>query len=411
MSLREDASKIIRHSISKVLPGQNVRQVLFETNLGNGRIIVISIGKAAYTMARVAEDVLRDRITAGLVITKYGHAKTPLEHFDIIESGHPLPDENSYLAADRAIDLVSDLDPEDHVLVLLSGGASSLFEKPVIPPDDYVRIMDALLKGGADIKELNTVRKHLSFVKGGRFAALAAPAHVGTVILSDVVGNDLSMVGSGPTCPDETTGQEAFSILEKYHIGARGDMIDMLMNDTPKKLNNVSFYRIGDVSMLLDAAKEAAEGLGYQTVLLTDSLGCEAKEAGAFIAAIARTFKNTNSKIAFLVGGETVVHVKGKGLGGRNQEMALSVAKEIGGFYNVCFFSVGSDGTDGPTDAAGGIVDGDTMRALKKAGVDPAKALENNDSYHALQAVGSLVMTGPTGTNVNDLSVLLIGKA
>ena len=411
MSLREDASKIIRHSISKVLPGQNVRQVLFETNLGNGRIIVISIGKAAYTMARVAEDVLRDRITAGLVITKYGHAKTPLEHFDIIESGHPLPDENSYLAADRAIDLVSDLDPEDHVLVLLSGGASSLFEKPVIPPDDYVRIMDALLKGGADIKELNTVRKHLSFVKGGRFAALAAPAHVDTVILSDVVGNDLSMVGSGPTCPDETTGQEAFSILEKYHIGARGDMIDMLMNDTPKKLNNVSFYRIGDVSMLLDAAKEAAEGLGYQTVLLTDSLGCEAKEAGAFIAAIARTFKNTNSKIAFLVGGETVVHVKGKGLGGRNQEMALSVAKEIGGFYNVCFFSVGSDGTDGPTDAAGGIVDGDTMRALKKAGVDPVKALENNDSYHALQAVGSLVMTGPTGTNVNDLSVLLIGKA
>ena len=411
MSLREDASKIIRHSISKVLPGQNVRQVLFETNLGGGRIIVIAIGKAAYTMARVAEDVIRDRITAGLVITKYGHAKTPLPHFEIVEAGHPLPDENSYLAADKAIDLVSDLDPEDHVLVLLSGGASSLFEKPVIPPEDYVKIIDALLKSGADIHELNTVRKHLSFVKGGRFAALAAPAHVDTVILSDVVGNDLSMVGSGPTYPDETTGQEAFSILEKYHIGARGDMIDMLMNDTPKKLNNVSFYRIGDVSMLLESAKEAAESLGYQTVLLTDSLGCEAREAGAFIAAIARTFRNTNSKIAFLVGGETVVHVKGNGLGGRNQEMALAVAKEIGGFYNVCFFSVGSDGTDGPTDAAGGIVDGDTMRAMKKAGVDPVKALENNDSYHALQAVGSLVMTGPTGTNVNDLSVLLIGKA
>ena len=411
MSLREDASKIIRHSISKVLPGQNVRQVLFETNLGGGRIIVIAIGKAAYTMARVAEDVIRDRITAGLVITKYGHAKTPLPHFEIVEAGHPLPDENSYLAADKAIDLVSDLDPEDHVLVLLSGGASSLFEKPVIPPEDYVKIIDALLKSGADIHELNTVRKHLSFVKGGRFAALAAPAHVDTVILSDVVGNDLSMVGSGPTYPDETTGQEAFSILEKYHIGVRGDMIDMLMNDTPKKLNNVSFYRIGDVSMLLESAKEAAESLGYQTVLLTDSLGCEAREAGAFIAAIARTFRNTNSKIAFLVGGETVVHVKGNGLGGRNQEMALAVAKEIGGFYNVCFFSVGSDGTDGPTDAAGGIVDGDTMRAMKKAGVDPVKALENNDSYHALQAVGSLVMTGPTGTNVNDLSVLLIGKA
>ncbi|MBO4411768.1 MAG: glycerate kinase, partial [Lachnospiraceae bacterium] len=370
-----------------------------------------AIGKAAYVMAKVAEDVLKDRITEGLIITKYGHAKGPVDRFEIIEAGHPLPDENSFLAADRAMKLVQGLSGEDHVLVLLSGGASSLFEKPVLPADDYIKVMDGLLKSGADITELNTVRKHLSFVKGGRFAALAAPAHVDTVILSDVVGNDLSFVGSGPTYPDSTTGEQAFSIREKYKIGVRGDTIEMLMNDTPKVLNNVSFYRIGDVGMLCNAAKNAAEALGYQTVLLTDSLGCEAREAGAFIASIARTFRNTLSKIAFIIGGETVVHVKGDGLGGRNQEMALAAAEGITGLYNVCFFSVGSDGTDGPTDAAGGIVDGDTKRALRKAGFDIYKTLENNDAYHALEAVGSLVMTGPTGTNVNDLSVLLIDRA
>ena len=411
MNLRQDASKIIRESISAVLPGQNVRQVLFETDLGKGKILVIAIGKAAYVMAKVAEDVLGDRITEGLIITKYGHAKGPVDRFEIIEAGHPLPDDNSFLAADRAMKLVQGLSSEDHVLVLLSGGASSLFEKPVLPSDDYIKVMDGLLKSGADITELNTVRKHLSFVKGGRFAALAAPAHVDTVILSDVVGNDLSFVGSGPTYPDSTTGEQAFSILEKYKIGVRGDTIEMLMNDTPKVLNNVSFFRIGDVGMLCNAAKNAAEALGYQTVLLTDSLCCEAREAGAFIASIARTFRNTLSKIAFIIGGETVVHVKGDGLGGRNQEMALAAAEGIAGLYNVCFFSVGSDGTDGPTDAAGGIVDGDTKRALRKAGFDIYKTLENNDAYHALEAVGSLVMTGPTGTNVNDLSVLLIDRA
>lgn len=411
MNLRGDASRIIKESIQAVLPGQNVRKVLFETDLGKGRIIVISIGKAACTMANVALEVLGERITAGLVVTKYGHANKELPGFELIEAGHPLPDENSYLAAERAIALVRDLDPEDHVLVLLSGGASSLFEKPVLPMEDYRKVMEGLLLSGADITEINTVRKHLSFVKGGRFAALSAPAHVDTVILSDVVGNDLSFVGSGPTYPDSTTGEQAFSILEKYKIGVKGETIEMLMNETPKKLNNVSFYRIGDVGMLCKAAKESAEALGYQTVLLTDSLNCEAREAGAFISSIARTFQNTLSKIAFIIGGETVVRVKGDGKGGRNQEMALSAAEGIAGLYNVCFFSVGSDGTDGPTEAAGGIVDGDTKRALRKAGYNISQVLENNDAYHALESVGSLVVTGPTGTNVNDLSVLLIGRS
>lgn len=408
MSMREDASGIIQSSISSVLPGQNVKKILTETDFGSSRIIVLSIGKAAYTMAKAAEDVLGNRIGAGLVVTKYGHAKDLLPHFEIMEAGHPLPDENSFRAADRAIKLVRDLRSEDRVLFLLSGGASSLFEKPVIPKDDYVKVMDGLLKSGADIAELNTVRKHLSFVKGGRLAALAFPAHVDTVILSDVIGNDLSNVGSGPTYPDASTGEQAFAILEKYRIGTNGDILEMLMNDTPKNLNNTSYYRIGDVGMLLGAAKAKAEELGYQTVLLTDCLTCEAREAGSFLASIARTFAGTASKIAFIAGGETVVHVKGKGKGGRNQEMALAAAEGIAGLDNVCFFSVGSDGTDGPTDAAGGIVDGKTKQALEKAGFDIFRTLENNDAYRALHAAGALVMTGPTGTNVNDLSVLLI---
>jgi hydroxypyruvate reductase len=406
--LRKDAAKIIRESISSSLPGKNVRELLFQADVGQGKVIVIAVGKAAYKMAEAAYDVLRERISAGLVVTKEGSQVGEIPGFQVMLAGHPYPNEMSYQAADTAIEMVQGLSASDHVLFLLSGGASSLFEKPMIPEESYHFINDKLLASGADIREINTVRKHLSYVKGGRFAKICEPAVVNTIILSDVIGNDISMVGSGPTVQDRSTGEEAFSIIEKYHIRVPADVIQVLLQETPKTLRNVTHEVIGDIHLMISRAKQCAESLGYQTVVLTDSLDCEAKEAGRFLASIARTFSPLKESIAFLLGGETVVHLKGTGKGGRNQEMALSCARGIAGLENVLFFSVGSDGTDGPTDAAGGIVDGQTVEKIRKCGMDPYRMLENNDAYNALKGAGALVMTGATGTNVNDLSVLLI---
>lgn len=410
MSIKRDAQKIIKAAIQSSMPGMKVRELLFQADVGYGRIVVIAVGKAAFTMASAAYDVLRNRITAGLIVSKEGEEHPEIPGFMTIYAGHPEPNEKSLKAAETAMSMVEHLTEQDHVLFLLSGGASSLFEKSLIPFSDFISINRQLLHSGADITEINTVRKHLSAVKGGRFAALCEPAIVNTILLSDVVGNDISMVGSGPTALDKTTGDEAFSIIEKYHIKVPKEVMSVLVKDTPKILKNVTYSVIGDVHKLLESAKKTAEDLGYQTVVLSESLDCEAREAGRFIASIARTYHDSEDSIAFILGGETVVHVTGKGLGGRNQEMALSCAKGIKGLKDVCFFSVGSDGTDGPTDASGGIVDGDTAEKLRKAGISIDHALAENDSYNALKAVGALVMTGPTGTNVNDLSVLLIRR-
>ena len=407
-NLKNDAAKIIRESISSALPGRNVRELLFQADVGQGTLVVIAVGKAGYKMAEAAYDVLRDRITEGLVVTKEGCETGELPGFRIIIAGHPYPNQASFDAADAAIEMVKDLSAKDHVLFLLSGGASSLFEKPMISEESYHFINDKLLASGANINEINTIRKHLSFVKGGRFAKICEPAIVNTIVLSDVIGNDISMVGSGPTVQDRSTGEEAFAIIEKYHIRGPADVIQVLVQETPKTLRNVTLEVIGDIHLLISKAKQCAEMLGYQAVVLTDSLDCEAKEAGRFLASIARTFSPLKESIAFIAGGETTVHIQGNGLGGRNQEMALSCARGIAGLENVLFFSVGSDGSDGPTDAAGGIVDGHTAERIRKCGMDPYKMLENNDSYNALKAAGALVMTGGTGTNVNDLSVLLI---
>ena len=407
-NLKNDAAKIIRESISSALPGRNVRELLFQADVGQGKLVVIAVGKAGYKMAEAAYDVLRDRITEGLVVTKEGCETGELPGFRIIIAGHPYPNQASFDAADAAIEMVKDLSAKDHVLFLLSGGASSLFEKPMISEESYHFINDKLLASGANINEINTIRKHLSFVKGGRFAKICEPAIVNTIVLSDVIGNDISMVGSGPTVQDRSTGEEAFAIIEKYHIRVPADVIQVLVQETPKTLRNVTLEVIGDIHLLISKAKQCAEMLGYQAVVLTDSLDCEAKEAGRFLASIARTFSPLKESIAFIAGGETTVHIQGNGLGGRNQEMALSCARGIAGLENVLFFSVGSDGSDGPTDAAGGIVDGHTVERIRKCGMDPYKMLENNDSYNALKAAGALVMTGGTGTNVNDLSVLLI---
>ncbi len=409
-NIKSDASVIIRSAISAVLPGPGVKKALEEVKMPAGKVIVISVGKAAYTMAKACEEAIGNLIHKGLIVTKYGHARKMLPHFECIEAGHPIPDENSYKACERAIALVQDLSANDLVLFLLSGGASALFEKPLVPEETVTFLTERLLKSGADITELNTVRKHLSAVKGGRFAKLAAPAHVHSIILSDVLGNDISAIGSGPTSPDQSTAEDANAILEKYAIRADADTLAALLQETPKTLTNVTFRMIGDVTILTNAARQAAEDLGYRTVVLTDCLTCEAKEAGAFFASIAKTYSGSKRSFAVLAGGETVVHVKGSGKGGRNQEMALACADGIAGLKDVCFFSVGSDGTDGPTDAAGGIVDGETKTRLASQGIGIHGTLENNDAYNALYAVQGLVVTGATGTNVNDLSVLLIRR-
>ena len=306
------------------------------------------------------------------------------------------------------MDLVAPLTEEDTVLFLLSGGGSALFEKPLIPGAELQDITNQLLASGADIVEMNTIRKRLSAVKGGRFAQLCAPAKVYAIVLSDILGDPLDMIASGPACPDGSTCQQALAIAEKYNLRLSSRAWELLAQETPKELSNVESVITGSVRQLCTAAAAACEELGYKPVILTDMLTCQAKEAGSFLAAIARSHASRGESLAFLAGGETVVHLTGKGKGGRNQELALSAAAGIEGLENVLIFSVGSDGTDGPTDAAGGIVDGHTAARLRQQGISIHQVLKDNDAYNALAKAEGLIITGPTGTNVNDIAVVLI---
>ena len=256
---------------------------------------------------------------------------------------------------------------------------------------------------------MNTIRKRLSAVKGGRFAQWCAPAHVEAVVLSDILGDPLDMIASGPAAPDRSTCADALEIANKYSLDLSKKAADLLRIETPKALNNVHTQIIGSVRELCRAAAEIAKELGYEPILLTDHLDCQAKEAGAFLASVLKTHAGSGKKLAFLAGGETVVHLVGSGLGGRNQELALAAASGLQGLRNAALISVGSDGTDGPTDAAGGYVDGDTVLALAEQGLTIAGVLAENDAYHALKSVDGLIFTGPTGTNVNDVSIGLIG--
>ena len=407
MSLREDANRVMQAALTAALPDTAVAKALDGADLGPGKLILVAAGKAAWQMAKAAVDHLGDRIDGGVVVTKYDHSKGPLGNLDIFEAGHPVPDENSFRATQAAIDAVSGLNKEDTVLFLLSGGGSALFEKPLIPPADLDRLTHELLASGADIVEMNTVRKRFSAVKGGKFAALCAPAKVFSVVLSDIIGDPLDMIASGPAYPDSRTEAQARAVAEKYHLTLTEEMRALLAVETPKSLDNVETHITGSVRQLCAAGAAACRDLGYEPMVLTASLSCVAREAGAFLANIAQYHAGGGKKLAFLAGGETVVHLTGHGLGGRNQELALAAAPGIVGL-NAAVFSLGSDGTDGPTDAAGGYVDGQTAQRLMDQGVDIFQVLQENDAYHALQACDGLIMTGPTGTNVNDVSVLLI---
>lgn len=409
MFLRENANQIMRAALAAAMPDAAVAAALKEADFGSGRLIVVSVGKAGWQMARAAYDQLGSRITSGMVITKYDHSKGPIGNLDIYEAGHPVPDANSYRATQAAIDAVTGLSEADTVLLLISGGGSALFEKPLIPAEDMDRLTRELLACGADIVEMNTLRKRFSGVKGGRFAQLCQPAKVFSVILSDVLGDRLDMIASGPAYPDASTTEDALRIVRQYGLTLTEDMHRLLLQETPKALPNVQTHVTGSVRQLCAAAEKACGDLGYKTVTLTDRLSCTARDAGVFLSNIARYYENCGEKMAFLAGGETVVHLTGTGLGGRNQELALAAAEGIAGM-NAAVFSIGSDGTDGPTDAAGGYVDGTTRDRLKAQGIQIRDVLQNNDAYHALEACGGLIKIGATGTNVNDISVLLIGE-
>ena len=408
MILQKDADAVIRASLNAVLPDEAVRRALKSFQLGGGRVLLVAAGKAAWQMAHAAVQAL-GRVDGGVVVTKYGHVKGEIPGVDCYEAGHPVPDENSFSATEKALELVRGLTAEDTVLFLLSGGGSALFEKPLLPGAELQDITGQLLASGADIVEMNTIRKRLSGVKGGRFALACAPARVFSVVLSDILGDPLDMIASGPAVPDTSTCAQAFAIAEKYHLTLSAQARTLLQQETPKALGNVVTRITGSVRELCAAAADACRALGYEPVLLTDQLCCEAKEAGSFLGSVARTHAGQGRKLAYIAGGETIVHLTGNGLGGRNQELALAAAPALAGL-NAAVFSVGSDGTDGPTDAAGGYVDGDTAAALTAKGWSVFDTLQNNDAYHALQAVDGLIITGATGTNVNDVAVALIGE-
>ena len=404
--LRQDADRIISASLRAVLPDEAVGRALEEFVPGKGRTLLVAAGKAAWQMAKAAVEVL-GRVDGGVVVTKYDHVKGEIPGVVCCEAGHPVPDENSFSATAKALALVEGLSKEDTVLFLLSGGGSALFEKPLLPGEELQDITKQLLACGADIVEMNTIRKRLSAVKGGRFAQACAPARVYSIVLSDILGDPLDMIASGPAYPDSSTCGQARAIAEKYGLRLSEQAVALLGRETPKELTNVTTRITGSVRELCAAAARECEALGYKPILLTDRLCCEAREAGSFLASVLRTHEGKGEKLAFLAGGETVVHLTGNGLGGRNQELVLASAPGIEGL-KAAVFSVGSDGTDGPTDAAGGYVDGDTMQVLRDKGLDLFRILADNDAYHALEAVNGLIMTGPTGTNVNDVAVALL---
>lgn len=407
-TLREDADQIIAKAIQKVLPDEAVAQALKKKQFDSGRIFVVAAGKAAWQMAQAASAILGDRITHGVVITKYEHVRGKIVGMDCYEAGHPVPDANSFAGTQAALDLVSGLSPHDTVLFLLSGGGSALFEKPLVSGEELADITKQLLACGADIVEMNTIRKRLSAVKGGKFAKLCEPAHIYSIVLSDILGDPLDMIASGPAYPDTSSCAAALSIVRKYDLRVSSRALACLRTETPKELSNVQTRITGSVKNLCRAAAEECQALGYEPFILTDQLECEAKEAGSFLASVAKSHAAKGKRLAFVAGGETVVHLTGSGKGGRNQELALAAAAGIAGIKGTAVFSVGSDGTDGPTDAAGGYCDWQTKQRLMEQGIDIFETLKQNDAYHALQKCDGMIVTGATGTNVNDVAVLLI---
>ncbi len=402
-----DAEKIYRGAIEESLPDAAVRSALVGFIPPSGRLLLVSVGKAGYRMAKCASQLLGSEIECGVVITKYEHSEGAIPNIEIFEAGHPVPDEAGTRATEFVLEMTENLTEKDTVLFLISGGGSALFESPLCTLPELRELTRALLASGADINELNTVRKHISKVKGGRFAEHVYPARIFAIVLSDVLGDRLDTIASGPACPDSSTSEQALSVIDRYGINVTPEMRELLSRETPKSITNAIHTVSGSVSELCRSAARIAEELGYKAEIITDSETGEAREVGKRLAALAVQRKAAGEKYALIIGGETVVKLRGSGLGGRNQELCLSAAIELAGKQGITVFSVGSDGTDGPTDAAGGLVDGDTYGRMKNAGINPEAELESNNSYYALKSVNALLFTGATGTNVNDVAVAL----
>lgn len=392
------------------------------------RIFVIAVGKAAARMACSIEKILGERLTDGIVVTKHRHAPVRPRRMSVVEAGHPIPDAAGLAGAHTIHHLLQELNARDLLLVAISGGASALLTAPAEPVTLQAKqkTTDLLLRAGATIFELNAVRKHLSMLKGGRLAALAYPATVVGLLLSDVAGDPPDVIGSGPTAPDLSTFVEAIAVLNKFDLwkrvpatvrarleaGARGEIAETPKPSDPL-FDNVHNVVIGSNRLALEAAAQKAKILGYRALVLSSTIQGETREVASVHAAILREAAFSGNPVSrpacILSGGETTVTVRGSGKGGRNQEFALAAAMEISGIPNVLILSGGTDGTDGPTDAAGAIATGETIARAQHNGLNAAEHLLRNDSYPFFDALGDLIRTGPTGTNVMDIHLLLAG--
>ncbi len=434
--IKDALTQIYRSAVAAVDPYSAVKENLVmrpgSLVIGGARyalpdirnIYVIGAGKAVYGMARAAEEVLGELITDGALVTKDGHGG-PLEYIELYEASHPLPDDRGLAAATRILEIASSAGPDDLVVCLLSGGASALMVLPTegVSLKDKHDVTRLLLSSGADIGEVNCVRKHLSAIKGGRLAEAAFPAMVATLIISDVLGDDIGTIASGPTAPDETTFLQAKEILLMRGVydpmpEAVKDLLEKgcagVLQETPKPGSEI-FNRVNNLAVAfnmaaLKKAEEVAGLLGYNSAILDDSIRGEAREAAARLAdeAVRCRTGGVRMPACLIVGGETTVTVKGRGMGGRNQEMALAFALKVQGIPGIYALFAGTDGTDGPTDATGAFADGNTVSRAHKAGLDAMSRLSDNDSYGFFKALDDLFITGPTGTNVMDVGIILI---
>jgi len=390
------------------------------------RIVVVGAGKASASMTAALEDILGPRITEGVITTKYGHG-TSLRGISVTEAGHPIPDEAGASGSRRILALLEGAGERDLVLCVISGGGSALLPLPAdgVSLQDKQETTQALLDCGADIHEINTIRKHISEIKGGKLAAVAFPATLVTLVLSDVIGDDLDVIASGPTVPDRSTFADCMEIVNRYDLenvfpppvmAYLKDGIKGNHPETPKAgdpvFERTSVSIIGSNALSLSAAREKAVTLGYNTFILSSTVEGETREAAQAHAAIAREIQKSGDPVStpacMISGGETTVTIRGDGLGGRNMEFVLAAAIELEGVEGITVLSGGTDGTDGPTDAAGAVADGSTVQKARDRGINAARYLMNNDSYHFFERTGDLLITGPTMTNVMDLRIFLV---
>lgn len=421
MTLREAGLQILKAAIKAGDVGPLVTRAVSSVDVShNRRILVVGAGKASGAMAHALEGVLGERISEGLVVVKDGYT-VPTRKIKVVEAGHPIPDERGLRAANEILALVNSAQAHDLVIVLISGGGSALTPcpSPPITLEEKQVLTRLLLAAGASINELNAVRKHCSLFKGGRLAQATSPAPVLALVLSDVIGDPLDVIASGPTAPDQSTYTEALAILDRFELrsrapravvehlerGARGEIPETPKADDPV-FRQVQNRVIGNNSLVVEAAVREAEVLGFRASFVSRALSGEAREVAQEFCGLAAA---VTPPACLVAGGETTVTVKGKGMGGRCQEFALAGALSLDGMNNVLLLAAGTDGTDGPTDAAGAIADGNTITKAARRNLDARASLESNDSYRFFSDLGDLITTGPTNTNLLDLYLLLVG--